>query len=226
MSALKPSRSSQAAMALAGLIGMIGVFPGSAPPLRAGAEATYYLEFRALEDGTSERFSLFRDGTAVYDFKRPATPDLFLKQMLTPEEIKVYLDALRASKILNVRDSAPPGMTGQLVRTWTLTVALPGASMRTFEGSDLQVPSLAMGTTLRIVRDLSDALLKKWRDTDPFQKRAPARGDRLAGFDGHVYEVHRYVTEREQYELAGVDQPLVYYIKKGELKLFFKGYAQ
>jgi hypothetical protein len=223
MSARRPSYAFKTRMALAGLCWLAGVF---ASPLYAAAETGFYLEFRASESDTTERLSLFRDGMAVWNFKRPAAPDLLLKQQLSPEEVKVYLDALRASGIAAARETPPSTMSGQHVRTWTLAVALPGAPARTFAGSDLQAPTLAMGTALRLVRDLSDTLLTKWRDTDPFQERAPAQGDRLKGYDEHTYEVRRYVSEREQYELAGVDQPMTYYIKKGELKLFFKGFAQ
>ena len=225
MNARGISRGFKGWKALAGLAWMIGLLCLWAVSLRAEVEPSFYLEFRAREAEATERLTLFRDGTAVWNSRRPGSPDLLLKQQLSPEEVKVYLDALRASGISAARETPPSTMTGQHVRTWTLSVALPGAPVRTFEGSDLQTPSLAMGTTLRLVRDLSDTLLKKWRDTDPFQDRAPAQGDRLTGYDEHVYEVRRYVPVREQYELAGVDHPMTYYIKKGELKLFFKGYA-
>jgi len=195
--------------------------PGSGP----AAAPTYYLEYTAQEGTSLERLSLFRDGMSVYKARKPDAPDLLLKRQLSSEEIKVYLDAIRASRILDLNDSMKPTLTGQLVKSWTLAVSLPGQEGRSFSGTTLQAPPLAVNTVLVLVQDLIETLLKKWRDTDPFGGRTPAIGDRLESFEGHVYQVQRFVSERAQYELRGIDQPMTYFIKADELKIFFKGYA-
>jgi len=198
---------------------------GSEPPRNAPAPPSYYLEYTAREAESLERLTLFKDGMVVYKARRPDTPELLLKRQLSAEEVKVYLDAIEASGVFDLHEEVRPTMTGQLVKSWTLALSLPKRGERSFEGMAIQSLPLPVGKMLRIAQDLTEALLQKWRDTDPFQERAPVPGDVLESFDGNAYAVARFVPEREQFELRGVNQPVTYFIKTNELKLFFKGYA-
>lgn len=195
------------------------VFPG--PP----APPSYILEYTAREAESLERLTLFKDGMVVYKTRKPDAPDLLLKRQLSPEEIRVYLDAIEASGIFDLHEKVRSTVTGQLVHGWTLALSLPKRGERSFEGTALQSVPLSVGKMLRIAQDLSEALLQKWRDTDPFQERPPVPGDVLESFESNLYAVVRFVDERDQYELRGVKQPVTYFVKTGELKLFFKDYA-
>jgi len=194
-------------------------------PTTPAAPPSYYLEYTAREAESLERFTLFKDGMAVYKARRPGVPELLLKQQLSSEELKVYLDAIGASGVFDLHEKVRPTMTGQLVQNWTLALSLPKRGERSFEGTAIQSVPLPVGKMLRIAQDLAEALLQKWRDTDPFQERVPVPGDVLESFENNLYAVVRFVAERDQYELRGVKQPLTSFIKTGELKLFFKGYA-
>ena len=190
------------------------------------AQPTIVLEHVARQGTIVERLTLFADGMAVWHSRGGLEPDRLVKQRLSPEEVTVYRDALAASGIGALREgNYSERMEGPVLRRWTLSVALPGASPRSYEGSGVQVVPLALGNALTIVEDLKLALLEGVREVDPFEAREPVIGDLLLDPEGGRWEVRGIDGEAHSLQLKGLDQPMTRYVKREDLKKVFKGYA-
>jgi hypothetical protein len=184
------------------------------------------IEVISRQGEVMERLTLFANGMAVWHSKGGLSVERLVKEQLAPEELAVYTEALRASKIETLREGDySEDLEGTVLVQWTMTVALPGAKPRSYTGTGLAVQPLALGTVLAIAQDLRVALRDGMRELDPFASREPKVGDVLLDLEGRRWEVRGIDGESESLQFQGLDQPLTRYVKREGLKREFKGYA-
>ena len=202
--------------------GLLLLLAGGTARAAAGASPapTFCVEWIEQTRDGYERLTLFSDRTVVWKRQRAGADEL-KRERLAPEEAKFYCDYFRSDEIWGTPEELRSGLSGELVRQSTVTLARESGARRQVrfdELSALTPEAAALRSSLEGLRATFTAPLAP---PSRFAAENLPPGTILKRFDGVLFRVRRLEAGKGVVELEGVREPYLEFRKIEELRFLF-----
>ena len=192
--------------------------PTAAPVRRTGP--TFCAEWVRQSKEGYERLTLFADGTLVWKTSRSGQDDVRRKP-IAAEEVDFYCQYFARDEFWALPEDLRSGMTGDFFTESRVTLTRPTGSrkaLRFDELSSLSPEASALKASLRGLRNL---FTDRLAPASSFTSGTLPPGTLLQRFDGVRFRVVRVIAEKEVVELAGVSDPITFFLRLSDMRFQF-----
>lgn len=159
--------------------------------------------------------TLFGNGTVRLKVRHEEETSMRLKE-LTPDETDAMIRRLQG-EVISEEVFLQGGPQGDWVERCVFAMELPEDELRTYSFHRFDTLPLELSRLIRIGEDLLEQAELGLRTSNFPINYSPEAGDVLERLDGHHFRVVNFSEDQQGVELHGIDQPLVLYIRRGNL---------
>jgi hypothetical protein len=193
--------------------------PASPPAGATDARVVHILQFDCRNELGRREITLFGNGTIRLREGELGREWVGLAE-LGPDEMQAYLNRL-GEEDLSKMDRLPRGVEGRWVEKCDFNLHLAGQPARSFQFGRYDTLPLALSRVLRVAEDMAAEVEDLKGDEQLPVDYEPQRGDILKRFDGELFKVYGFTTDKRGLEMQGVKQPIILYVLREELRKEF-----
>jgi hypothetical protein len=209
-----------AASALIGsaVLGGADPTPTAAPARPAGP--TFCAEWVRQSKEGYERLTLFSDGTLVWKTSQDGQDDVRRKPIAS-EETDFYCQYFARDEFWALSADSRSGLTGDLVTESRVILTRPNGSRKALRFDELSSFSPEASALRASLQGLRNLFTDRLAPASSFTAAKLSTGTVLRRFDGSRFRVVRVIADKEVVELAGVTDPITYYLRLSEMRFQF-----
>ncbi len=185
--------------------------------LATSDRSTLLLDYECHRSNSETRLTLFGNGTLRLKETPPGLAERMFLHDLLAEQLEGFRNRLEAVDLREIESLALHlRRDGELTETCSIELNRREGQVR-FSYQVQDALPLGIDNVLFVVRDLLDVMDESGRSNVP-KEYEPEVGDILERKDGNHFRVVGLSTLMEGIELQGVDQPMVLYLQRKELR--------
>jgi hypothetical protein len=191
--------------------------PAPAPTRRPGP--TFCAEWIRQSREGFERLTLFADRTLVWKTSRSGADDVRRKP-IAADETEFYCGYFARDEFWALPGDLRSGMSGDFAQS-RVTLTRPDGSRKSIRFDELSSFSPEASSLKASLQGLRNLFTERLARATSFTAATLAPGTVLRRFDGVSFRVVRILAEKDVVELAGVGDPILYYLPLSQLRFQF-----
>jgi hypothetical protein len=209
-----------AAAALIGSITLGAADPTpTALPVRPAGPSFCAEWIRQTKEGY-ERLTLFSDHTLVWKTSRGGQDEVRRKP-IAAEEVDFYCQYFARNEFWSLPADLRSGLTGDFFAESRVTLTRPNGSRKAIRFDELSSLSPEASALRASLQGLRNLFTERLAPASSFTAGTLPPGTVLQRFDGVRFRVVRVIAEKEVVELAGVADPITYFLRLSEMRFQF-----